>query len=98
MQWRQGPRGIPPAGSSSRRVADRRILFTAAMRTLIGVPGYAGISDINPDTSDNGNANASSGGRVNGLATRPVTTRSTTPPASTAGSSRRPTAGTTGRG
>ena len=38
------------------------------MALLIASSGYAGISDINPDTSDNGNANASSGGRVNGLA------------------------------
>ena len=30
--------------------------------------GYAGITDINPNSSDNSNANASSGGRVNGLA------------------------------
>jgi PKD domain-containing protein len=30
--------------------------------------GYAGITDINPNASDNSNANASSGGRVNGLA------------------------------
>ena len=38
---------------------------------LSGAPAYAVPVDINPDTSDNANANAASGGRVNHMASVP---------------------------
>jgi photosystem II stability/assembly factor-like uncharacterized protein len=44
------------------------VLLALATALAITSAGYAGITDINPNTSTNGNANASSGGRVNGLA------------------------------
>ncbi len=44
------------------------VLVALVLALAIASSGYAGISDINPDTSSNSNANASSGGRVNGLA------------------------------
>lgn len=61
-------RESPHRGSSSRLWRIGGVFITAAMALLIASSGYAAISDINPDTSNNGNANASSGGRVNGLA------------------------------
>src|SRR5687767_9984431 len=67
MQSQYGAQS-PKRGSSSRLWRIGGLLVTAAMALMIASSGYAGISDINPDASDNGNANASSGGRVNGLA------------------------------
>ena len=67
MQWQYRAQS-PQRGSSSRLWRIGGLFVTAAMALLIASSGYAGISDINPDASDNGNANASSGGRVNGLA------------------------------
>jgi photosystem II stability/assembly factor-like uncharacterized protein len=67
MQW-QYRTDSPQRGTSSRLRRIGGLVVTAVMALTIASAGHAGISDINPDTSDSGNANASSGGRVNGLA------------------------------
>jgi photosystem II stability/assembly factor-like uncharacterized protein len=53
-----------------RRVAT--VVVTASMLSVLAVGGaYAVPIDINPDASDNSNANAASGGRVNHMAAVP---------------------------
>ncbi len=55
-------------GALKRTWALGGAFLALAITLTLASAGYAGITDINPDASDNGNANASSGGRVNGLA------------------------------
>ena len=61
--------------SRARGLRNGLIRAIAALALVMPPAGsaYAGviITDINPDTSNNSNANASSGGRVNGLAANP---------------------------
>jgi hypothetical protein len=52
----------------SRRFGLGAALLAMLVAAALSAPAYAGITDINPDVSSNSDADAATGGRVNGLA------------------------------
>src|SRR5438874_3241878 len=66
VQQAHGPRRRRVFSARTWRIGGALVVLVLALSATSA--GYAGITDINPNASTNSNANASSGGRVNGLA------------------------------
>ena len=68
MKVEQKEHPLPRGVATVRLWRVGGVLLGLVLALSAASAGYAGITDINPNTSNNSNANASSGGRVNGLA------------------------------